>query len=151
MAVAVLFMVFGAIICYGSWELGAGWASDGPQAGYFPFYLGVIIILTSVAIFIAAMRDKKAAARSYVSAHALGQVMKVLVPAAIYAGAVGIIGIYVSSIIYITVFMMWIGKYSFIKSALIGLGVNISFFLLFEIWFHVPLPKGPVEALLGLD
>ena len=46
--------------------------------------------------------------------------------------------------------MRWLGKYAWWK---IGAGVRrqrcVVFFLMFEIWFKVPLPKGPLEAALG--
>lgn len=151
MLVAVFFIAFGALVSWGSWELGARWASDGPEAGYFPFYLGVIIIITSIAIFIAGMGNKKAAAKSFVTVHEITQVLKVLVPSIVYVALIGFLGIYVASTIFIVFFMMWIGKYHFFKALVIGAGVNIAFFLLFETWFHVPLPKGPLEAVLGLN
>jgi putative tricarboxylic transport membrane protein len=37
------------------------------------------------------------------------------------------------------------------KTAAVALGVSVVFFLLFEVWFKVPLPKGPLESWLGLD
>jgi len=33
----------------------------------------------------------------------------------------------------------------------VSIGNSVAFFLIFEIWFKVPLPKGPLEALLGLN
>jgi hypothetical protein len=61
------------------------------------------------------------------------------------------LGIYAASTLFIAAFMMWLGKYGWLKSALVGCGVSVAFFILFEIWFHVPLPKGPIEAMLGLN
>jgi hypothetical protein len=151
MLVALFFIAFGSLVAWGSWELGASWASDGPEAGYFPFYLGVIIIITSIAILITGMGNKKAAAKSFVTVHEITQVLKVLVPSIVYVALISFLGIYVASTIFIVFFMMWIGKYNILKAFAIGAGVNIAFFLLFEIWFHVPLPKGPLEAVLGLN
>ena len=36
---AILFLAFGLIVMIGSLKLGASWGSDGPEAGYFPFYI----------------------------------------------------------------------------------------------------------------
>ena len=74
-----------------------------------------------------------------------------LVPSAVFVGLVGWLGIYVSAILYIALFMRWLGKYAWWKLAVVAFGVSITFYLVFEIWFKVPLPKGPLEALLGLD
>ena len=55
-----------------------------------------------------------------------------------------------ASILFIGFFMIWLGRYSWLKSSIVALSVNVVTFLLFEIWFKVPLPKGPIESLLGL-
>jgi len=57
------------------------------------------------------------------------------------------VGLYVASAIYIAVFMVWLGKYSWFKSVAVGLSVNVSLFLMFEVWFKVPLFKGSLEPL----
>jgi putative tricarboxylic transport membrane protein len=77
-------------------------------------------------------------------------VLTVLVPAAIYAGAIGWIGIYVASALFIGFFMRWLGKYAWWTVAAVSVGVVVAFYVIFEVWFKVPLPKGPIEALLGL-
>jgi hypothetical protein len=59
------------------------------------------------------------------------------------------IGIYVASAIYIAAFMLYMGRYRVITSAAVGIGVSIALFFMFEIWFLVPLPKGPLEEMLG--
>ena len=149
--IAALFIILFGITAWASWDLGAGWSEIGPAAGSFPFYTSMIIVVCSALIFLFGARDKEAAAATYVTAHQFKQVLKVLIPSAVYAGFVGVIGIYVSSIIFIAAFMMWLGKYHFVKAAIVSVGVSVAFFLLFEIWFHVPLPKGPIEAMLGLN
>ena len=69
-------------------------------------------------------------------------VMTVLIPAAVYVLGVKYIGIYLASAIYIALFMVWLGKYSWLRSITVGVAVNVSFFLMFEVWFKVPLFKG---------
>ena len=59
------------------------------------------------------------------------------------------VGLYVSSAIFIAVFMRWQGKFSLVKSCLTGLIVSVVLFAMFEIWFNVPLLKGPLEAAFG--
>ena len=91
----------------------------------------------------------------------LALIMKLLVPSVVYVLLIGGLklglverdglGIYVSSTLFIAYFMMRLGRYSLIKTAPVALGVSIFFFLVFEIWFKVPLPKRPVESLFGLD
>ena len=61
------------------------------------------------------------------------------------------LGIYVASAIFIALFMKWLGKYAWPMTIGVSVGVPVVFFLLFEVWFKVPLPKGPLEAALGLN
>jgi len=77
-------------------------------------------------------------------------VLSVIIPTAIYVALVPTIGIYVASALLIAVFMKWLGRYGWGLVAGVSIGVPIIFFVLFEWWFLVPLPKGPIEDLLGL-
>ena len=150
-AVTLAFFAFGLLVAYDSYRLGAKWAEDGPQSGYFPFYIGVIICIASLVNFGIALRVKAAEAESFVSVDQLRSVLSVAIPTLFYVLAIQFLGIYAASIIFIALFMVWLGKYGWLKSVLVGCGVSAAFFLMFEIWFHVPLPKGPIEAMLGLN
>ncbi|MGB8437139.1 MAG: tripartite tricarboxylate transporter TctB family protein [Burkholderiales bacterium] len=151
LAVAVLFFVFGAVVAWDSHRIGASWGAEGPQAGYFPFYIGLIICFSSAWIFVRALWAKAKADDSFVSRGQLTLVLKMLVPSIVYVVLIAFIGIYVASTIFIAFFMLWLGKYSWAKTVPIAVGVSVAFFMLFEVWFNVPLPKGPLEVLLGLD
>jgi hypothetical protein len=78
------------------------------------------------------------------------RVLAVLIPSIVYVLFVQFIGIYVASAVYIALFMVWLGKYSWLKSVTVGVAVSISIFLLFEIWFKVPLWKGTYDPLAFL-
>jgi E3 ubiquitin-protein ligase DOA10 len=150
LVVAALFFLLGAIVVYDSWRLGAGWSDDGPQAGYFPFYIGLLVCVASAVNFGHALLAKRGRGKAFVEVEALKLVLSVLVPAAIYVGLIGWIGIYVASTVFIAFFMRWLGKYAWWKVATVSIGNSVVFFLIFEFWFKVPLPKGPLESLLGL-
>ena len=149
-AVAALFLGAGVLVMYDSVRLGSTWGDDGPKPGYFPFYIGLIMAVAAVmnlarGFVIPADRNPP-----FVLAGQLKMVLTVLVPAAIYAGAIGWIGIYVSSIVFIAFFMRWLGKYPWWKAAAVSIGNSVVFFVIFEMWFKIPLPKGPLENLLGI-
>jgi len=147
--VAVLVFTLGAIVGYDSYRLGASWASDGPQAGYFPFYIGLLICICSVVVFVQSFARLGTDRRIFVTAGQFKQVLVILLPSAVYVFGVWLIGIYVSSLLFITLFMKIAGHYSWLRSAVVGLAVSASAFVMFELWFKIPLPKGPVERLLG--
>ena len=150
-AVALIFVLFGIVVCWDSYRLGAKWGSDGPQAGYFPFYIAVIIIFCSVITLFKALAISAARNSPFVLRGQLKMVTLIMVPTVVYVAVIDWLGIYVASTIYIAVFMWWLGKYSWVKYVSVSVGVSVAFFLMFEIWFKVPLPKGPLEAAFGLN
>ena len=140
---ALLFMAVGLIVMVGSLKLGASWGSDGPEAGYFPFYISLIILLSSaVTLYQAAIVDKKKKTESFVDKESFKQVMAVLLPAVVFVLGVQLIGIYISSVFYIAIFMVWLGKYPIWKAIAVSVGVSVALYLMFEFWFQVPLPHG---------
>ncbi len=144
---AVFFLVLGVVVMWDSRRSGAGWGSDGPQSGYFPFYIGLLMTIATLANLFNAVRLKTS--ESFVSRPKLKLVMAIFLPCLIYLAVMQMLGLYVSSAIFIAVFMRWQGKFSILKSVLTGLGTSVVLFLMFEIWFKVPLLKGPLEAALG--
>src|SRR5688572_13242891 len=149
-AVAALFFALGALVMYDSVRLGAGWGDDGPRPGYFPFYVALIICISALVNAVRALLAPAAKNRTFVEVGQLKMVLTVLIPTAIYVGAVTWIGIYVSSAVFIGFFMRWLGKYVWWKVAAVSLATVVVFYFIFEKWFQVPLPKGPLENLLGL-
>lgn len=148
--VAVAFLIFGLTMAIDSYRLGAQWDTDGPQSGYFPFYIGVITVVASLITLTQTLLSKAAdGGGQFVEWQALKLVMAVLVPTAFYVLGVQLIGIYVASALYITAFMVWLGKYSWLKALVVSLAVIASLYLMFEVWFQVPLFKGGYD-LLGL-
>lgn len=141
------FLALGGIVMWDSQRIGAGWGSDGPQSGYFPFYVGLLMTLATLANLVSVLRARHTS--SFVSKPKLKLVMAIFLPCLVYLGVMQFLGLYVSSAIFIAVFMRWQGKFSILKSALTGLGVAVVLFLMFEIWFKVPLLKGPLEAAFG--
>lgn len=149
------FLAFGAIVIWDSRRLGSQWGSDGPQAGYFPFYIGVIICIASVANLVAAVNARALSGEAFVRWDQLKLILTVVVPSLVYVAFIAnpwlSLGIYVSSAIFIAFFMRYLAHYSWGKIAGVSIGTMLVFFVMFEIWFKVPLPKGPLEAALGFQ
>ena len=53
--VAAILLVVGIVVVIEARRLGAGWTSDGPGAGYFPFYIGLIICISRLGILVQSM------------------------------------------------------------------------------------------------
>ena len=150
---AVIMFAFASVVIFDSVRLGAKWGSDGPEAGYFPFYIGVILCIASVVNFVQAFRQTES--ESFVSFASLKMIMSVILPTIVYVALIGgigpipALGIYVASAIFIALFMKWLGKYPWLLTVSVSVAVPVVFFVLFEVWFKVPLPKGPLEAAFG--
>jgi len=138
-------------VVYDSVRLGSGWAADGPRPGYFPFYVGLLICIASAINFARALLIRGAQNKPFVERGQLKMVLTVLIPTAIYAALVTWIGIYTASVLFIAFFMVWLGKYAWWKAVVVSLVTMVLFYMVFEIWFKVPLPKGPVEAAFGFN
>jgi hypothetical protein len=143
---ALIFFGIGGLVVYDSARLGFRWVGDGPEAGYFPFYIGAFICISSLVTLAQAVFGKKRSG-VFVEWAPLKQVFSVLVPAGIFVLGIQLIGIYVAAAVYIAVFMIWLGKYGWVKSILLGLAVSVVMFMMFEVWFKVPLFKGEYNPL----
>lgn len=146
-SIAIFFI--GVVMIVDNYKLGAGWAPDGPEAGYFPLRVGGILCAAAATVFFKALFGKNRNREIFVSWERFRLVLLVLVPTIVYVLVTQFIGIYVASIIFIAAFMRVMDKRSWLKVLLISVGVSAALFWLFEIQFMVPLPKGPLEALFG--
>jgi hypothetical protein len=155
LVMAGLFLAFGALVMWDSHRLGSSWADDGPQAGYFPFYIGLFIVVSSAANIFRALNLGEKGSAGFVEWGQLRMVLLVMVPTVIYVALIANpwfeLGIYVASAIFIAFFMWHLGKYRWSKILPVSVGVVVFFFVMFEVWFKVPLPKGPIEAALGFS
>ena len=145
---AVVLFGLGVLMMVDSKRVGMAWADDGPQSGYFPFYVGVILCVSCAINLLATFRDKTAS-EAFLSRGQLKMVMALLIPTTVFVIAIKWIGIYVSSTLLIGWFMRRLGGFSYANTAAVGVGVSAFLFGMFEIWFKLPLPKGPLEALFG--
>lgn len=147
LGVALAMCIFALIIITGSLRAGIGWGAEGPKAGFFPFYVGLTILGASIFNAIQSLGIPRE--RGFADWGQLRQVLSVVVPTAIYVTAVPFLGIYLSSMLLIAFFMRWLGGYGPATIVPVAIGVPVAFFLIFEKWFLVPLPKGPIEYWLG--
>ena len=145
---ALLIGAFGLVVIFGSLKAGINWGAEGPRAGFFPFYVGATIVGASAINLWGAQRDGDG--RLFAEWGQLRQVLSVVIPTAIYVASMPFIGLYVSSAVFIAWFMRWLGGYGWLLVAAVAIGMPIVTYIVFEKWFLVPLPKGPLEEWLGL-
>jgi putative tricarboxylic transport membrane protein len=157
--VALLLLGGSAIVINDSVRLGFGWQEGvGPAPGYFPFWIAVILAISSLITLVTAV-VRHGPGEIFVSMRPFGRVLAVLLPAIVYVGLIGGVaigplnvpklGIYVASAIFILAFMLAVGRENVFKSLGVSVAVPLALFFMFEKWFLVPLPKGPLEIWLG--
>jgi uncharacterized membrane protein len=147
--VAILLLVVCAIVIYDSNRIGFHWIEgEGPAPGYFPFYIAIILGVSSLINLISAIRAPGSSG-VFVSLRPFGRVLAVLIPSLVFVGLIEYLGIYVAAAIFILGFMLVIGRENFFEAVAVSIGVPLMLFFMFERWFLVPLPKGPLEAWLG--
>ena len=148
-AVSLLLLALAVALGYDNWRTGIAWDFTGPQPGYFPFYLSVILGGASLYGLVTTLVARGAAAETFVSRAQLRRVMLVFVPTALFCLAVQYLGIYVASFVLIAGFMRLVGKIALWKSLFTAFVFTAIMFVTFDVAFDVIMPKGPIEAALG--
>jgi hypothetical protein len=150
--VAILFLAIGGVAIWDSLRIGAGWSADGPRSGYFPFWVGLLLVGASLVNLLRAVHGFKARGGPvFLTREEARPVLSVLIPATLYCAAIPSLGLYVPSILLVAWFMMVLGGFSWRVALPSAVAVALVVFVTFETWFLVALPKGPVETWLGYN
>jgi putative tricarboxylic transport membrane protein len=147
--VSLLLLGVALLLGWDSWRIGMSWAAEGPQAGYFPFYLSLMMGAASVYGLVRALLAGPAEDRPFVLRDQFGRVMQVFFPSLVFCIATQVLGLYVASFLLIAGFMWWIGRIAIWVSLLTSFLFTAAMFVTFEIAFNVIMPKGPLEAAFG--
>ena len=117
--------LFAAIVIVGSLQVGIGWGAEGPRAGFFPFYISLIILISS-AINLVRRRAAKARGALFADWGQLRQVLAVVVPTAIYVSRSSRASASTCRpALLIGVFMRWLGRYRWVTVLAIAIGVPL--------------------------
>jgi hypothetical protein len=150
---AAVLLLLSGIVIYEALGLGIGWANEGPQSGFFPFWLAAILAAISAVLLIQALLERSE--KPFVTWERFVPVLKVLVPLAGFVvltdppGPWSGLGLYVAAGLYLGFYMRWVGRHPWRAVLALSIAIPVVTFLVFETWFLVPMPKGPVEAWLG--
>ena len=150
---AAVLMLLSGIVIYDALRLGVGWGTEGPQSGFFPFWLAALLAAVSFVLFLQALRTRSR--EVFVTRERFVPVLKVLLPLAGFIvltdppGPWSGLGLYVAAGLYLGFYMRWVGRHDWRTVVALATTVPVITFLIFETWFLVPMPKGPVEAWFG--
>lgn len=147
--VYVLLASLAGLLAFDNWRTGMGWEADGPQAGYFPFYLSIVLAAASVYGLVSIFLSQLDEGKIFVTRDQLRRVMQVFIPTFLFCLLTQWLGLYVASFLLIAGFMWMVGRIALWKSVLTAFVFSIAMFITFDIAFDVIMPKGPLEALFG--
>jgi len=148
-AVLLLLVAVAALMGFDNWRTGIGWAAEGPEAGYFPFYLSVILAGASIYGLVAALLRSSQESGTFVTRDQLRRVMQVFVPTLLFCFFTQWLGIYLASFLLIAGFMVLVGRIVWWTSLLTACLFALAMFITFDLAFDVIMPKGPLEAAFG--
>ena len=150
---AAMLMLLGGIVISDAVRLGVGWGNEGPRSGFFPFWLATLLVVVSAAIFLQALMERSE--QPFVTRERFLPVLKVLAPITGFIiltdppGPWSGLGLYVAAGLYLGFYMRWVGRHDWRSVVALSVVVPFICFFIFEKWFLVPMPKGPVEAWFG--
>jgi len=147
--VYVLLTGLAGLLAFDNWRTGMGWEADGPQAGYFPFYLSIILAAASLYGLVSVYLSQMDEGKIFVTRDQLRRVMQVFIPTFLFCLLTQWLGLYVASFLLIAGFMWMVGRIALWKSVLTAFVFSIAMFITFDVAFDVIMPKGPLEALFG--
>jgi hypothetical protein len=147
-ATALVTLALGVTIVVGAREFGTGWSAGGPEPGTFPFYVGLLVTAASAGNMVVAWR-RRHSARLVVTATQLRRIAAFGVPILGFVALALTLGFYVATAIYLALVMRVQGGFRWLACIAVAAGTSLFFFAVLEVWFKVPLLKGPLEALLG--
>ncbi len=142
-------LAFALLMAWDNWRTGIGWESTGPQAGYFPFYISVILAGACLFGLAREFLQRREPGEAFVSRDQFKRVLQVFVPTLLFVPVTQWLGLYVASFALIAGFMVWVGRIKPWKSVLTAYLFTMVMFLTFEVAFDVIMPKGPLERLFG--
>ncbi|MER2266474.1 tripartite tricarboxylate transporter TctB family protein [Methylobacterium oxalidis] len=143
--VSLALMGVAALALWDSYGRGAGW-DNGPENGFFPARVAWILAIAALATLWSAFRREESV---FVTYEQLRLVAQVFVPLFLYVLAIAFIGIYLASALFMALFMVMLGSFRWWQTLLAVVLTPLIIFWVFELQFRVPLPKGPIETMLG--
>jgi hypothetical protein len=140
----------GAAVVWGAAEHDIGWGDSGPGSGYFPFRIGILIVLASLVNLVVALRRRGVDGSAFITNVQMRSVLAFGLPIVGFVIVSVFLGLYVAAILYLALVMIFQGGYRPLFAVALAFAVAVAMRLIFPIWFKVPLLTGPLEALLGL-
>jgi hypothetical protein len=148
---AVATAAVGLVTLVGAIEFGIGWSTSGPEPGAFPFYIGIMIVLASLATMVKTVMQRATIAdRALLDRDRLKRIGAYFALMAGFVLVAVFLGLYVATVVYVVAAIWWQGGYRIWVGPACGISAALFFYVVLEKAFQVPLLKGPLEAAFGI-
>lgn len=144
---AALTGTFGIAVCISSIELGIAWGSSGVSPGTLPFCTGVVITAGSLFNLVSGVRLSHG--EMAIDADNARRLAGLFLPALAYIAATPLLGMYVSSALYVFGVLFVQYRTSLSRGLITVVLVVGALYFLFEVTFRVYLPRGWLGNALG--
>jgi putative tricarboxylic transport membrane protein len=142
--VALILMLVGMVVLADAIRLGFGWGMSGPEAGFFPFYMGLGTVICTFFIVLRAVKvyKKEGAGKPLIMEGGLKQILWVLIPAIGMILLTELIGLHLATVLYLAFYMGVVGRLHWGKVILLSILVPLVVYVMFDRVFLIPLPEG---------
>lgn len=139
-AVALFLGIVGLTAVYQSIDLGPGWGEGGPQPGFLPFSLGIIMVVASVVTVLQAV-SKADGGTIFEQKEEIIELLRVGLPMVVAGVLVETVGFYVMVVAYSAGFIIWYGRYRWYMVIPPVILFAYGLYRVLEEFFRIFMPK----------
>jgi putative tricarboxylic transport membrane protein len=141
--VAACVGVFGTVWLLQSRQL-SYWSEYAPGSGFLPFWLGVVLVVLSIAFLVTSFAQPASAPPAAVADDAgKRRVVPIVIGLFLCILALDWIGFAAAIAGYLFFLIHFVERRSMAESAGVAIGTSFALWLIFRHWLSVPLPVGP--------
>jgi putative tricarboxylic transport membrane protein len=141
--VAAIFFIIACVVVGEAFRLGFRWGLSGPQAGFVPLGEALLLMISSVVIFISGLKDKSGKT-FFIDKRGMTEAVKIFGTAVLLAVGIIYLGVYVATILYAALFSRWLGKHKWSTVVIFTVILTLAIFVGMEKGLKLSLPKSPL-------
>ena len=136
----VCLLVLGVVLLAESIELGPGWGESGPQPGFFPFVMTILLVLGTLGVIYVELYRQSDTRPFFEVSEEVADLLKVGIPIVIVAFVIRWLGLYAGAGLYIAFFMAWYGKFRWYSALAGGIILPVVLWLVLREGFNISMP-----------
>ena len=146
---AIILLLLAGLVAREAVRLDIGWGDIGPKGGFFPFWLSVLLALSSLKILVSSLFGHDSdSEKPFITRNQLRLVLTVLLPIVLIVPSITVVGFYLTAFLYLFLYIWLTGKKPWFVVLSMSVLFPVAIYLIFEKWFLILLPKGMIEAYL---